>query len=66
MTLSPNVSANDAVVGPMAMADPDEDLSAVLPRLNPRRPVVTVWQDGRLVGMVSPGRLRERMSSAGL
>ena len=50
----------------MAMADPDEDLSAVLPRLNPRRPVVTVWQDGRLVGMVSPGRLRERMSSAGL
>jgi Zn-dependent protease len=50
----------------MAKADPDEELSAVLPRLNPRRPVVSVWQDGHLVGMVPPQRLRDRLSSAGL
>ena len=45
----------------LAQAGPDEDLSAVLPRLNPARPAVTVWQDGRLVGLVSPRRLRERL-----
>lgn len=50
----------------MAKADPDEDLSAVLPRLNPQRPVVTVWQNGHLVGMVSPKRLHDRLASAGL
>jgi hypothetical protein len=47
-------------------AEPDEDLAAVLPRLNPRRPVVTVWQDGHLVGMVPPNRLRDQLSAAGL
>jgi Zn-dependent protease len=47
-------------------ADPDEELSAVLPRLNPRRPVVTVWQDGELVGMVPPQRLRDQLTAAGL
>lgn len=45
-----------------AAASPDEDLAAVLPRLDPRRPVVTVWENGRLVGMVSPKRLRERLT----
>ena len=49
----------------MAQADPDEELSAVLSRLNPRRPVVTVWQDGHLVGMVPPKRLRDQLASAG-
>lgn len=46
----------------IAAASPDEDLAAVLPRLDPRRPVVAVWEDGRLVGMVSPTRLRERLT----
>ncbi|MDH5522172.1 MAG: hypothetical protein OEZ14_16750, partial [Acidimicrobiia bacterium] len=49
-----------------ARADPDEELSAVLPRLNPRRPVLTVWHDGRLVGMVPPKRLREQLTAAGM
>lgn len=44
-----------------AQADPDEELAAVLPRLNPRRPIVTVWEDGRLVGLVPPSRLKERL-----
>ena len=46
----------------IAAASPDEDLASVLPRLDPRRPVVAVWEDGRLVGMVSPTRLRERLT----
>ena len=45
----------------LAQADPDDDLSSVLPRLDPRRPVVTVWRDGRLLGVVPPARLRERL-----
>lgn len=45
----------------VAQAGPDEDLSSVLPRLNPARPAVTVWQDGKLVGLVSPKRIRERL-----
>jgi Zn-dependent protease len=49
----------------IAQASPDEDLSAVLPRLNPATPVVTVWQEGKLVGMVPPARLRDRIRSAG-
>lgn len=48
----------------VARAAPDEDLSAVLPRLNPSAPVVTVWQNGKLVGMVPPKRLRERLMGA--
>lgn len=47
-----------------AQAGPDEDLASVLPRLNPARPVLTVWQDGKLVGIVSPKRLRDRISGA--
>jgi hypothetical protein len=46
----------------VAKASPDEDLTDVLPRLNPARPVVTVWQNGKLVGMVPPKRLRERLA----
>ncbi|HEU4842038.1 MAG TPA: site-2 protease family protein [Ilumatobacteraceae bacterium] len=45
----------------LARADPDDELAAVLPRLNPLRPVVTVWRDGRLLGIVSPKVLREQM-----
>lgn len=50
----------------VARAEPDEELSTVLPRLNPARPIVTVWEDGRLVGLVPPRRLRERLTAAGL
>ncbi len=45
-------------------ADPDDDLSSVLPRVDPRNPVVTVWRDGRLLGIVPPARLRERLQAA--
>jgi hypothetical protein len=49
-----------------AQAAPDDDLASVLPKINPARPIVTVWQDGRLVGLVPPRRLRERLANAGL
>lgn len=49
----------------VAHASLDEELSAVLPRVDPRRPVVTVWQDGKLIGMVPPRRLRDRIQAAG-
>ena len=47
-----------------AQAQPDDDLSSVIPRLNPLRPVVTVWNDGKLVGVVPPKALRQRLDSA--
>ncbi|NNE11350.1 MAG: site-2 protease family protein [Ilumatobacter sp.] len=49
-----------------AQAAPDDDLATVLPKLNLAKPVVTVWEDGRLVGLVPPRRLRERLTAAGL
>ncbi len=45
----------------LAQADPDDELASVLPRLNPLRPVVTVWRDGRLLGVVPPARLRQKL-----
>lgn len=42
-----------------AQASPDDDLTSVLPRLNPLRPVVTVWNDGQLTGMIPPAKLQE-------
>ena len=47
-----------------AQASPDDDLSSILPRLDPLRPVVTVWSDGKLSGMIPPARLKERLASA--
>jgi Zn-dependent protease len=47
----------------VAQAAPDEELTSVLPRLNPARPMVTVWQNGKLVGLVSPKRLRDRLAT---
>ena len=38
----------------LAKADPDDELATVLPRLNPLRPVVTVWRNERLLGVVPP------------
>ena len=49
----------------VARAAPDENLTDVLPRINPANPVVTVWHEGKLVGMVPPRKLRERLSGAG-
>jgi Zn-dependent protease len=49
----------------VARAAPDENLTDVLPRLNPANPFLTVWQNGRLVGMVPPRKLREKLSGAG-
>lgn len=47
-----------------AQASPDDDLSSVLPRLNPLRPIVTVWSDGKLQGMIPPAKLKERLMAA--
>ena len=43
---------------------PTSELADVLPRLNPLRPVVTVWRDGRLLGVVPPKLLAERLKRA--
>jgi hypothetical protein len=48
----------------LTKASLDEDLSTVLSRLDPRRPVVTVWNDGQLLGIVHPKRLEERLKQA--
>jgi Zn-dependent protease len=48
----------------LAKASPDEELASVLPRLNPLRPVVTVWRGDELLGIVPPKRLRERLAAA--
>jgi Zn-dependent protease len=48
----------------LAKAGLDEDLAAVLPRLNPLRPVVTVWSGEKLLGVVPPKRLAERLNAA--
>jgi Zn-dependent protease len=48
----------------LAKASPDEELSAVLPRLNPLRPVVTVWNGDKFLGIVHPKRLEERLKQA--
>jgi Zn-dependent protease len=47
-----------------ARAQPDDDLASVLPRLNPMRPVVTVWNDGKLLGIVPPKTLRQQLDGA--
>jgi Zn-dependent protease len=47
-------------------AEPDDDLADVLPRLDPREPVVTVWHDDQLLGVVPPARLQERLRAAQL
>lgn len=43
---------------------PDDVLSSVLSRIDPRRPVVTVWEDGRLVGLVPPRVLKANLGLA--
>jgi Zn-dependent protease len=48
----------------LAKAAPDEELASVLPRLNPLRPVVTVWKGDDLLGVVPPKRLKDRLLQA--
>jgi Zn-dependent protease len=48
----------------LAKASPDEDLAAVLPRLNPVRPIVTVWNGDQLLGIVPAKRIKERLDQA--
>jgi Zn-dependent protease len=48
----------------VARAHPDEDLSRVLPRLNPLSPFVTVWNGDRLLGVVPKQRLFNRLRAA--
>ena len=45
-------------------ATPDEPITNVLPRLDPQRPAVTVWRDDRIVGLISPERLLDRLRPA--
>jgi Zn-dependent protease len=47
----------------LARADLDEDLADVLSRLNPRTPVVTVWEDGKLLGVVPKKKLLARIQA---
>ena len=44
-------------------ADLDDDLAGVLPRVHPMRPVITVWRDGRLLGVVPPKVVKERIEN---
>ncbi len=44
-------------------ADVDDDLAGVLPTVHPLRPVITVWRNGRLLGVVPPKVVRERIQS---
>ena len=46
----------------LARADPDDELATVLPRLNPLRPVVTVWRGDRLLGIITPKVIREQLA----
>ena len=48
----------------VAHAQLDEELADVLPRLTPRAPFVTVWREGKLLGVVPRGRLVARLKSA--
>jgi Zn-dependent protease len=48
----------------IARAAPGDELAEVLPQVNPRRPVITVWDDDRLLGVVPPDTLRDRLRLA--
>jgi Zn-dependent protease len=48
----------------LARAELDEDVTSVLPRLNPLAPMVTVWREGRLVGVVTADAITRKMNDA--
>ncbi len=47
-------------------ASVDDELSSVLVRMDPRRPLVTVWDADRLVGVIPPDTLTSRLRSVQL
>ncbi len=49
-----------------ARATPDEPLVAALRRTSPLSPLITVWGDGRLVGVVLPEVLTRRLREHGI
>jgi Zn-dependent protease len=49
-----------------ARATPDEPLVAALRRRSPLSPLITVWGEGRLVGVVVPEMLNNRLRERGL
>jgi Zn-dependent protease len=64
--LRPRVSLSSLMV-PLRLvprADLDEQLADVLPRLSMRAPFVTVWRDGKLLGVVPKRRLASRIEMA--
>ena len=48
----------------LAQAGLDDEVTDVLARINPSAPVVTVWDQGRLIGVVPAERLRARLQAA--
>lgn len=42
-------------------ARPDEPLNSALNRMTPTHPMITVWRDGHLVGIVPPEQVTERL-----
>lgn len=55
------------VMSPMdrvATAAPGDEIGLVLPQLDSLQPLVSVWSEGRLIGVVPPGRLRDRLRGA--
>jgi Zn-dependent protease len=50
----------------IARASADEPLVAALRRTSPLRPLITVWGDGRLIGVVLPDVLARRLRERGI
>jgi Zn-dependent protease len=48
----------------LAKADPDDALADVLTRLNPAAPIVTVWREGKLLGVITKRKLIARLTTA--
>ncbi len=48
-----------------ARAAPDDDLTSILPKINPSQPMITVWDADRLVGMINPATMKQRLNDAG-
>ena len=44
-------------------ADLDDDLAGVLGSVDPLRPIITVWREGRLMGVIPPKVVKERIAS---
>jgi hypothetical protein len=47
----------------IARAEPDEALAPVLARATPSTSYITVWRDGRLVGVVTREALQRRLQA---